>query len=72
MPKDSRSAMRKTIVARIATFDTSIPNPTPEQVKETIRLLDSAIELYKGSADGATLIKLRDELTKGTIPEQAP
>ncbi len=30
MPKDNRSAMRKTIVARIATFDTSIPNPTEE------------------------------------------
>lgn len=60
--QDNRSAMRKTIVARIATFDTSIPNPTPEQVAETIRLLDSALEVFKGTPDGNVLQKMRDEL----------
>jgi hypothetical protein len=54
--------MRKTIVARIATFDTSIKNPTPEQVAETIRLLDSALGVFKGQPDGNVLQRMRDEL----------
>lgn len=62
MPQDNRSAMRKTIVARIATFDTSIKNPTPEQVAETIRLLDSAIEVFDGQPDGEVLKKMKAEL----------
>lgn len=41
---DSQDALRKTIVARIATFDTSIPEPTPEQVQETLRLLSLVME----------------------------
>lgn len=74
-PQDNRSAMRKTIVARIATFDTSVPNPTPEQVSETIRLLDSAIEVFGDQPDGKTLKRLREELTKapgGNIPAEQP
>ncbi len=35
MPQDNRSAMRKTIVARIATIDTSIPSPT-DSVPDTL------------------------------------
>lgn len=64
MPQDNRSAMRKTIVARIATFDTSIPNPTEEQVTETLRLLVLALELYKGQPDGAVLQSMHDKLTE--------
>ena len=74
-PQDNRSAMRKTIVARIATFDTSIPNPTPEQVSETIRLLDSAIEVFGDQPDGKTLKRIRAELAKapgGNIPAEQP
>lgn len=58
MPKDNLSAMRKTIVARIATRDSSIPNPTPEQVAETRRLLESVAEKHKGTPDAATVKKL--------------
>lgn len=69
MPQDNRSAMRKTIVARIATFDTSIPNPTPEQVSETLRLLDSALEVFGDQPDGKTLRRIRDELAKERAPD---
>lgn len=75
MPQDNRSAMRKTIVARIATFDTSVPNPTPEQVSETLRLLDSALEVFGDRPDGKTLRRIRDELAKapgGNIPAEQP
>ncbi len=64
MPKDNRSAMRKTIVARIATFDTSIPNPTEEQVAETLRLLVLALELHGGQPDGQTLGRIKAELER--------
>jgi hypothetical protein len=64
MPQDNRSAMRKTIVARIATFDTSIPNPTEEQVTETLRLLVMALELYGGQPDGQTLGRIKAELER--------
>jgi len=66
------AAMRKTIVARIATFDTSIPNPTPEQVSETIRLLDSAIGVFKGQPDGNVLQRMRDELEKSNKDIKSP
>lgn len=59
---DNRSSMRKTIVARIATFDSSIPNPTAEQVAETLRLLDAAIQKHDGTPDGETLKKMKAKL----------
>ena len=62
---DNRSAMRKTIVARIATFDTSIPNPTPEQISETLRLLDSALKVYKDSPDAKVLTAMKNEIELG-------
>jgi GH24 family phage-related lysozyme (muramidase) len=66
------AAMRKTIVARIATFDTSIANPTPEQVAETIRLLDSALGVFKGQSDGGVLQRIRDELEKSNKDINSP
>ena len=61
---DDPDAMKKTIVARIATFDTSVKDATPEQVSETLRLLDSALEVFGDQPDGKTLSKIRDELAK--------
>lgn len=72
MPQDNRSAMRKTIVARIATFDTSIKNPTPEQIAETIRLLDLAIEVFDGQPDGEVLKKMKAELEKSNKDINSP
>lgn len=66
---DDPDAMKKTIVARIATFDTSIPNPTSEQVAETLRLLDSALEVFRDQPDGKTLSKIRDELAREKAPD---
>lgn len=70
---DDPDAMKKTIVARIATFDTSVKDATPEQVAETLRLLDSALEVFGDQPDGKTLSKIRDELAK-TVQDtrQAP
>jgi len=61
---DDPEAAAKTIVARIATFDTSIPNPTEEQVTETLRLLAMALELYGGQPDGQTLGRIKTELER--------
>ena len=78
---DDPAAMKQTIVARIATFDTSVSDPTLEQVSETLRLLDSALEVFKDQPDGRTLTKMRDEVAKlaqesklqsGNIPAGTP
>ena len=37
--------LRRTILARIATFDTSVKDPTPEQVEETIEFLHTVLEI---------------------------
>ena len=55
---DPQDALRKTIVARIATRDTSIPNPTPEQLSETRRLLEAVLARHKGTPDAAVVEKL--------------
>ncbi|MBQ2436612.1 MAG: hypothetical protein II265_00830 [Clostridia bacterium] len=36
--------MRRTILARIATFDTSVKDPTDEQIEETVEFLQSVLE----------------------------
>lgn len=60
---DKQDALRKTIVARIATRDTSVPNPTPEQIAETKRLLDAVLDtLPRGHADRPLMEKLREGL----------
>lgn len=59
------SALRKTIVARIATHDTSV-TPTPEQEAETVRLLDTVAEML-GSANPETKIvmAMRESVANG-------
>ena len=37
--------LRRTILARIATFDTSVKDPTPEQVEETVEFLHTVLEI---------------------------
>lgn len=57
------AAMRKTIVARIATRDTSVPSPTPEQVSETLRLLDEVGKsINRMSPDAAVVKALAEDL----------
>jgi hypothetical protein len=55
---DPQDALRKTIVARIATRDSSIPSPTPEQLAETARLLGLVAEAADGTPDGETVKKM--------------
>jgi len=54
-------AMRKTIVARIATFDTSV-SPTPEQTAETRRLLGLVTEALGPKHPDYEMVKKMDEL----------
>ena len=37
--------LRRTILARIATFDTSVKDPTPDQVGETLEFLHTVLEI---------------------------
>lgn len=71
---DDRDAMRKTILARIATRDTSIPNPTPEQFAETTRLLEGVLKSLGGKhKDYALMLKLLKDLrTRKGASKQPP
>jgi hypothetical protein len=59
------TALKRTIVARVATHDTSV-SPTPEQESETVRLLDLAMEMLGPQhQDSGTLQKMRDSVSAG-------
>lgn len=66
------SAMRKTIVARIATRDTSVPNPTPDQISETARLLSEVGDsIGKFNKDAGVVSALaRDLQARAPAPEE--
>lgn len=67
---DPQDALRKTIVARIATFDTSIPEPTPDQVQETLRLLNLVMESIGNSHQDFPLMqKLAESLRSRQAPK---
>lgn len=57
-------SLRKTLAARIATRDTSVPAPTPEQVAETGRLLDAVLKKIGPYHKDARAVKLM----KGGLP----
>ena len=41
---DDERMMRRTILARICTFDTSVKNPTDEQIQESVEFLETVLE----------------------------
>jgi GH24 family phage-related lysozyme (muramidase) len=65
-------AMRKTILARIATRDTSVPNPTSEQLAETTRLLNAVLTKIGPLHMDAPVVKAMLEGLGQQIPESAP
>lgn len=58
---DDDGAMRRTITARVATFDTSV-KPTPDQVSETRRLLGLVMEAIGERHQDFPLVQKIDEL----------
>lgn len=41
---DDERMMRRTILARVCTFDTSVKNPTDEQIQESVEFLETVLE----------------------------
>lgn len=72
---EDEDALKKTIVARVATRDTSV-SATPEQEEETLRLLDTALALLGKSGDGPTLKAMQDAIrgggSRGAVAPGAP
>lgn len=66
------AAMRKTIVARIATRDNSVPQPTPEQISETMRLLSEVGDsIGKFNKDAGVVKALAEDLqARAPAPEE--
>lgn len=58
-------AMKKTILARIATRDTSVPNPTEEQIEETHRLLRLVMEAIGEKHPDFPLMQKLDQAVTG-------
>lgn len=61
---DDPGALAKTVVARIATRDTSVPDPTPGQIAETRRLLEAVLKKHKGTPDAAVVEKMLAEIPR--------
>lgn len=61
---DNPNALKKTILARVATFDTSV-SPTPEETSETRRLLSLVMEaIGKKHRDYPLMKRLHDQVGK--------
>ena len=62
---DDEMQLRRTIIARICTFDTSVENPTDEQVQEAVEFLESVLEggFPKTRQEQATVQKIKDILS---------
>ena len=63
-------ALKKTVAARIATRDTSVPSPSPEQKAETALLLDAVLEKIGPFHKDAKVVKLMRE-GLGSAPAEA-
>ena len=58
--------MRRTILARICTFDTSVTDPTDEQLQEAVEFLDTVMEIGapQDSSEQSAVRRIRDVLAK--------
>ena len=75
---DDELQMRRTILARICTFDTSVKDPTDEQLQEAVEFLGSVLEAGAPQNDWEqqAVMRLRDVLAqvaeKGVQSPQGP
>ena len=60
----NESMLRRTILARICTFDTSVDDPTNEQLEEAVEFLDSVMEIGapRTAEEQANVKRIRDIL----------
>ena len=63
---DDELQMRRTILARICTFDTSVTDPTDEQLQEAVEFLDTVMEIGapQDSSEQSAVRRIRDVLAK--------
>ena len=69
---DDELQLRRTIIARICTLDTSVKDPTDEQLQEAVEFLDSVMEVGapKNEWEQSAVQRLRDIVS--SIPPSAP
>ena len=63
---DDEEQMRRTILARICTFDTSVKDPTDEQLEEAVEFLTSVLEAGypQNEWEQSAVMRIRDALAK--------
>lgn len=73
---DDEVQLRRTILARIATLDTSVSDPTDEQLQETVEMLEMVMEVGapQNEWEQSCVRRLRDVVAKaaGMREEPAP
>ena len=77
---DDELQLRRTILARICTFDTSVKDPTDEQLQESVEFLGNVLEsgAPQNEWEQKAVMRLRDVLSrvssqgKHEAPEEAP
>lgn len=69
---DDEDAMAKTVLARLATRDTSVRG-SPEQIEDARRLLDAILEpMGEQDPDFTLVVKMREALISGGAEPQSP
>lgn len=78
---DDEVQLRRTILARICTLDTSIKDPTDEQLQEAVEFLDSVLEagVTKNEWEQRAVQRIRDLVSaippssgRGDVPKDTP
>ena len=72
---DDEVQLRRTILARIATLDTSVSDPTDEQLQETVEMLEMVMEVGapQNEWEQSCVKRLRDVIAKAAgLQEPAP
>jgi len=72
---DDELQMRRTILARVCTFDTSVQDPTDEQIQEAVEFLTSVMEAGypENEWEQSAVMRIRDALAEAAgAPAEAP
>lgn len=71
--KDNETQLRRTILARICTFDTSVKDPTDEQLQEAVEFLENVMEAGypQDESEQAMVQRIHDVVTQSIGRPQA-
>lgn len=71
---DDERMLRRTILSRICTFDTSVSDPTDEQLQEAVEFLDTVMEIGapQNEWEQRSVQRIRDAISRAVGQPRAP